>query len=196
MDRSLKWLTLAIGVLAVAVLFAGAAILYSARPVGLPQTWTASPGPDSAAQCQTGSLIYRVQQASMRPTLEVEDILLVDPVDPGSPFGRGDIVVFRPAAEEPPFVKRVIGIAGDLVEIRDGSVYLNGTQLHEPYTLGSTPSFSGPQSWLVPAGTLFVLGDNRANSTDSRSFGPVATDLIVGQITYRCDPPERRGPVA
>lgn len=102
---------------------------------------------------------------------------------------RGDVIVFNPpVTSDKPYIKRVVGLPGDTVEIKDGSVWVNGTQLDETYLEGDTtdcqPRACDPV--LVPEGSVFVLGDNRAHSSDSRYFGPVKISDIVGKawITY------------
>ena len=108
------------------------------------------------------------------------------------PPERGDIIVFDPPTARPseqPYIKRVIGLPGDTVEIRNGSVFINDVEVDEPYiadgiTGCTTERFCGPVT--VPDGSVFVLGDNRNNSTDSRAFGPVSVDDIIGKawLTY------------
>ncbi|MEJ7761390.1 MAG: signal peptidase I [Thermomicrobiales bacterium] len=108
------------------------------------------------------------------------------------PPERGDIIVFDPPTARPseqPYIKRVIGLAGDVIQIRNGSVFVNDVELDEPYIAAgitgcTTERFCGPVT--VPEGSIFVLGDNRNNSTDSRVFGPVPIDDIIGKawLTY------------
>jgi len=140
---------------------------------------------------------YKVQQGSMEVTLLPEQYVLVDKLTPRwSAYERGDIVVFDPpanwtGANGVPFIKRVIGLPGDHVELRDGAVFVNGTKLDEPYvyTDGAAPttdpSAGGPSEWLVPAGELFVMGDHRSQSADSRVFGPIEIDHVIGRAWLR-----------
>ena len=135
---------------------------------------------------------YRVEQESMRQTLEQDQYVLVDKLTPHfDDYSRGDIIVFVPPGDgegEVPFIKRVIGVPGDTVEIRDGVVHVNGVALDEPYVLGGrTGSPDDQASWTVPAGNLFVMGDNRNNSTDSRSssIGPVPIGNVIGRAWLR-----------
>jgi signal peptidase I len=110
------------------------------------------------------------------------------------PPHRGDIIVFNPPnGDTKPYIKRVIGTAGETIEIHDGSVYVNGIKLDEPYIragitdCGTTNGQPDPcPTVVVPEGSVFVLGDNRKNSSDSRVFGPVPIDNIIGKaiVTY------------
>jgi signal peptidase I len=141
---------------------------------------------------------FRVQQVSMERTLEPDQYVLVDKLTPRfDPYKRGDIVVFDPPVSWPdaqpgqPYIKRVIGIGGDTIELRDGSVYVNGTKLDEPYVYledgaaQPTNPLDGTDRWLVPDGELFLLGDHRGNSTDSRAGGPVAVGQVIGRAWLR-----------
>ena len=139
---------------------------------------------------------YCVQQQSMEHTLEPDQCVLIDELTPhfGS-YTRGDIVVFNPPPGWPqndgtPYIKRVIGVGGDTVAIWGGAVYVNGAQLAEPYLyseggrLGPTDA-QGIDHWLVPTGQLFVMGDHRAVSADSRAFGTVPTNSLIGRAWLR-----------
>jgi len=136
---------------------------------------------------------YRVQQQSMERTLEPDQYVLVDKLTPRfDTFARGDIVVFNPPdawaqGDGTPYIKRVIGEGGDTVEIKDGSVYINGERLVEPYIFdGQDTIVTGDRSsWVIPEGEYFVMGDHRMNSADSRVFGPIPTDAIVGRAWLR-----------
>jgi signal peptidase I len=141
---------------------------------------------------------YRVEQQSMERTLEPDQYVLVDKLTPRfDPYKHGDIVVFNPPADwiQPdgtPFIKRVIGIGGDLVEIKDdGLVYINGVQLNEPYVYAEDgepqPTVASGDSplWTIPDGELFVMGDHRAKSSDSRTFGPIENGDVIGRAWLR-----------
>jgi signal peptidase I len=140
---------------------------------------------------------YRVEQMSMERTLEPNQYVLVDKLTPRfDAYKRGDIVVFNPPAAwtqqtNTPFIKRVIGVAGDKVEVRDdGNVYVNGIALKEPYLFQANgraqPTVTSDQSsWAVPDGELFVMGDHRESSADSRAFGPVPVKDVVGRAWLR-----------
>ena len=133
-----------------------------------------------------------VRGYSMEPTLHQEERLLVEKVSYRfhAPQ-RGDIVVLKVAQEPIPLVKRVIGLPGETVEIRQGKVYVNGQHLDEPY-LRQVPYGNMPAR-PVPAGSIFVLGDNRNNSNDSRYFGVVPLDDVVGKAWLRYWPLEQIG---
>ena len=136
----------------------------------------------------------RVDGSSMYPTLQDGQFVMVNRL--AYKFGEpshGDIVIFHyPRDPEQEFVKRIIGLPGDTVEIRNGHVYVNGYQLDEPY-IADAPRSQG--SWTVPEGYLFVLGDNRNNSQDSRSFGFVAMDEVIGKALFIYWPPTDWGSV-
>ncbi len=141
---------------------------------------------------------YRVQQQSMEHTLEPDQYVLVDKLTPRfDPYKRGDIVVFDPPrAWVPglgqPFIKRVIGVGGDTVEIRDGAVLLNGIKLLEGQyvfqidgTTQETDPLGAENRWVIPAGQVFLMGDHRGNSADSREFGPVPVSSVIGRAWLR-----------
>src|SRR3954468_5472999 len=129
---------------------------------------------------------YQIRQQSMETTLEPDQYVLVDKLTPRfDTYKRGDIVVFNPPPawqqeNGTPYIKRVIGVGGDTVEIRNGKVYVNGTELHEPYvfkeddgTIQQTEDPLNMGQWVVPDGELFLMGDHRGSSADSREFGTV-----------------------
>jgi len=141
---------------------------------------------------------YKVQQQSMERTLEPEQYVLVDKLTPRfDAYQRGDIVVFKPPADwgddETPYIKRVIGESGDTIEIReDGLVYVNGTVLDEPYVYADengdpqpTTASLDQNTWTIPEGEVFLMGDHRSNSSDSRTFGPVEVDQVIGRAWLR-----------
>jgi signal peptidase I len=133
---------------------------------------------------------YRVEQQSMEQTLQRDQYVLVDKLTPRfNPYARGDIVVFTPPSEVDgsgtPFIKRVIGVPGDRITLREGTVMVNGHEIEEPYVRGQpTEPFEQPEFEVAPD-TLFVMGDNRPNSTDSRSFGSVSTGNVIGRAWLR-----------
>lgn len=106
---------------------------------------------------------------------------------------RGDIVVFNAPGntdDDPPLIKRLIGLPGDTVEIRESRVYVNGAALNEPYIKEPcTPSRCRDEVVQLNANQFFMMGDNRNNSRDSRVFGPVTRDRIIGEAVIRYWPP-------
>jgi signal peptidase I len=141
---------------------------------------------------------YKVEMTSMENTLLPEEFVLVDKLTTRwAPYSRGDIVVFDPPESwssegHEPFIKRVIGLPGDRVELRDGKVFINDVELDEPYIFeeNDVPQTTdqeegGPSEWLVPDGDLFVMGDHRAASADSRSFGPIDVGHVIGRAWLR-----------
>jgi signal peptidase I len=141
-----------------------------------------------------------VDGASMEPTLETGERVIVNRLSYkfGSPM-QGDIIVFHPPpnpSEE--YIKRVIGLPGDTVQVKNGSVYVNGQLLQENY-LDVKTNYTG--TWQVPEDQLFVLGDNRNNSSDSHNWGFVPMDYVVGKAILVYWPPTdwgllEHGPVA
>lgn len=124
---------------------------------------------------------FTIHQVSMEPTLVEGDRILINRVayhlrDPRS----GDVVVFdSPVDESEDLVKRIVAVAGDRVAIRDGDLYVNGVAQEELYLLSQ--DFRGELPELtIPSGRVFVMGDNRDNSGDSRVFGPIDVDSIMG----------------
>ncbi len=123
----------------------------------------------------------RVESISMRPNLTEGDFVLVNRL--AYKFAqpqRGDIIVFKypPNPNETPYIKRIIGLPGDHILIQNNQVYINGSRLNEPY-LTVTTNRGG--EWDVPPQSLFVMGDNRNNSSDSRAWGMVPFDNIIGK---------------
>ena len=106
---------------------------------------------------------------------------------PFHPPRRGEIIVFHPPGQpDAEFIKRVIAVAGDQVELRRGQVILNGVVLTEPYIVNKSFPTETRAAVTVPIGSFYVLGDNRPQSEDSRAFGPVPQDNIIGKawVTY------------
>jgi signal peptidase I len=142
---------------------------------------------------------YKVDGGSMQATLEPDQYVLVDKLTPRwAPYARGDIIVFNPppgvqgGSNPSPFIKRVIGLPGDHIELRDGAVYVNGTKLDEPYVFSdggvpetTDPVSDGPTQWDVAAGQLFVMGDHRQVSEDGRAFGPIDMSSVIGRAWLR-----------
>ena len=128
---------------------------------------------------------FYIPSGSMEPTLMVDDRILVAKfVYRFEPVHRGDVIVFRyPLNPQRDFVKRVIGLPGDRVQLKDGVVHLDGTVLSEKgYTI--KPDFGNYGPVTVPASQYFVLGDNRNNSEDSRFFGYVPRGNVIGKAIF------------
>jgi signal peptidase I len=150
---------------------------------------------------------------SMEPTLMTQDRVLINKVRYRSQAPRrGDIIIFEPTTllkEQgliDPFLKRIIGIPGDRVELKGGDVYINGTRLPEPYLAADTATSSDicagspTPAFLVkpvkvPPRQYLVLGDNRTNSYDSRCWGLIHRDDIIGQATTIYWPSDRAGDI-
>lgn len=126
---------------------------------------------------------FSIPSASMSPTLQPGDHILVTPTPPflpARPPERGEVAVFRnPAAGPGYFVKRVIAVPGDHLEIRDGHVLLNSERLEERYVNGERSE--GAVAEIIPEGYVFVMGDHRSDSIDSRSWGLLRTERVVGR---------------
>lgn len=137
----------------------------------------------------TVSARVRVDGFSMVPTLQDGEFVLVNRVAyrMGQP-ARGDIIVFRSTVEPKlDLIKRVIGLPGDRVHVENGSVSVNGATLEEPY-IAAAPLYSG--DWTVPVGSLFVLGDNRNDSSDSHAWGFLPEENIIGKALVIYWPPK------
>ncbi|MFN3491267.1 MAG: signal peptidase I [Anaerolineales bacterium] len=130
----------------------------------------------------------RVDGHSMQPTLEDGEFILVNKVSYlWSEIERGDIIVFHfPLNPEEELIKRVIGLPGDTVQVQNHQVYVNGLPLSEPY-ISQLPVYSG--EWVVTDGYIFVLGDNRNNSNDSKDWGLLPIENIVGKAVLIYWPP-------
>jgi signal peptidase I len=136
----------------------------------------------------TVSARIRVDGSSMDPTLHNGQFVMVNrwSYKFSSP-SHGDIVVFPyPRDPEQEYIKRIIGLPGDSIGITGGKVYVNDQELIEPY-IAAPPRSQGV--WVIPEGQIFVLGDNRNNSQDSRNFGPVPIDDVIGKAIFIYWPP-------
>ena len=129
-----------------------------------------------------------VEGFSMRPTLENGEYVLVNKMSYRSELPEyGDIVVFHfPVDPDQDFIKRVIALPGDEINVHDGQVMVNERVLNEPY-IAATPQYVG--TWHVPDDQIFVLGDNRNNSSDSHSWGAVPAENVIGKAILTYWPP-------
>jgi len=134
---------------------------------------------------------FYIPSASMEPTLYPEDRILVSKVDYlFSPPSRGDVIVFKyPLEPSVDYIKRIIGLPGEVIEIHNGLVFINGEALEENYIIQHEGYDFGPLR--VPEGMYFVMGDNRNDSSDSRYWGPLDQSLIVGEAKVIYWPPTR-----
>lgn len=157
--------------------------------------------------------VFWIPSGSMKETLQVGDRVIVNKLAyrVGEP-SRGDVVVFEPETLEreslvtkvsrnllesvglrtpqSDLIKRIIGLPGETIELRDNQVYIDGLPIDEPYLPPNMQNDDfGPQ--MIPAGHYFVMGDNRSSSRDSRVFGPIAGDRIVGRAFAVVWPPSR-----
>ncbi len=131
---------------------------------------------------------FRIEQVSMEPNLHEGEYVIVDKVSYGlRDPQRGEIVVLK-RANQPDLIKRVIGLPNETLEVRDGQVFVNGAPLNEPYIQGPINQTMSPQQ--IEAGQYFVMGDNRNNSSDSRSFGAIPRNDIVGRAWIIYWPPK------
>lgn len=129
---------------------------------------------------RTAVHLYAIPSASMAPTLEAGDQIVVTRYFRGAPQ-RGDVVVFESlSVPDELMVKRVIAVPGDLIDSRLGRVRISGYTLSEPYLLRQASS-GAVAAQIVPADSYFVMGDNREDSSDSRSWGVVPRPRIVGR---------------
>ena len=163
---------------------------------------------------------FRIPSESMVPTLEIGQRVLVDRVTKNfSDYGRGDILVFKPPAgadtnscgvrhpsqaacprptdnrSDTNFIKRVVAVGGDRLKVVGGAVYVNGQRQSEPYArLDRACGICNlPREIRVPSGYLFMMGDNRGASADSREWGPIPKDWVIGQAFATYWPPGKVG---
>ena len=137
---------------------------------------------------------FRIDSGSMLPTLQAGDQVLVDKRAYRGAFPRrGDLVVFHAPRTGDVTLKRAVGLPGDIVAIEDGVLVVNGRRRTEPYADPDAIDsvYFGPAR--VPAAGVFVLGDNRADSIDSRDYGAVSRSDLMGRVGIRLWPPARWG---
>jgi signal peptidase I len=140
---------------------------------------------------------FVVDGSSMEPNMHTGQFLIVSKIAYRLDTPRrGDVIVFHyPNNPSEDYIKRVIGLPGDTVTIERGTVYVNGVRLDEPYVT-MAQQFSGRHAsgaWAVEEGQLFVLGDNRAGSSDSRDWGVLDEDYVIGKAWISYWPPQEWG---
>ena len=155
---------------------------------------------------------FEVEQESMMPTVNPGEYVLIDKISPRfNDYQRGDIVVFQPPEGYGqggiPFIKRIIGLPGEVISLENGRVFVqepggSPVGIDEPYVVRSIGGEAAPTlpkdaegttSWTIAEGTYFVMGDNRPDSQDSRFFGAIGRELIVGRAWLRYFPLDRVG---
>ena len=140
---------------------------------------------------------FWIPSKSMVPTLEVGDRVFVNKfIYHFHPPERHDIIVFRSAegsteGGQEDLIKRVVGVPGDEISVQDGTLFVNGERQEEPYVNEQSPDTSSFGPMVVPEGKVFVMGDNRADSLDSRFIGPVPLENVVGEAFMIFWPPGR-----
>ena len=147
---------------------------------------------------------YQIPTGSMEPTIEINDRIFAEKVSYrfSSP-SAGDIVTFHdPLVEGRVLIKRCIAVEGQTVDLINGKVVVNGVVLDEPYTHGLQSLPLTPKKgvvidypYVVPEGTIWVMGDNRTSSLDSRYFGPIPEEELIGRALFRFMPFSRFGPI-
>ena len=137
----------------------------------------------------------QVNGSSMEETLHDGQYLIISKLAYWiHPPQRGDIIVLKPPNNPgEDYIKRIVGLPGERVEMRDGAVWIDGIVLEEPY-VSSVPRYE--KQWTLQDGEYLVLGDNREDSDDSHTWGALPTDNIVGKAWLTYWPPEQWGPVA
>ncbi len=138
---------------------------------------------------------FWIPSGSMIPTLEINDRVLVNKfIYRFTEPERGDIVVFQSVeSSDQDLIKRVVGLPGDEIAVRNGKLFVNGEPQKEPYTNEKFPDVSFFAKTTVPKDHVFVMGDNRGNSQDSRVFGPLPKENIEGEAFLRFWPLGRIG---
>jgi signal peptidase I len=158
---------------------------------------------------------FEVQQSSMYPTIVDGEYILIDKLTTRfDGYHYGDVVVFEPPSSSGldtagiPFIKRIIGMPGDTVSLENGRVFIErpgepAVRIEEPYVVREEDGSASPTlprdpqgiqtEWVVPEGSYFVMGDNRPQSQDSRAFGPIDEELILGRAWLRYFPLARIG---
>ncbi|PIX71764.1 signal peptidase I [Candidatus Roizmanbacteria bacterium CG_4_9_14_0_8_um_filter_34_12] len=144
----------------------------------------------------------QVKGASMEPTFLSGEYIFTSKITyKFRPMQKGDVVIFKsPKNPDIEYIKRVMGLPGDKVLVQNSEVYINGQQISENYISAKTNLWEGGflkegVTVTIPDGFIFVMGDNRPRSSDSREFGPININSIIGQVFYRYFPSNKIGPI-
>ncbi len=190
--RSATWEIVETLLLAVFIFIAVRSVVLNFRVDGLSMV----PSLDTGQMLLVNRQIYfhfdANELVNWMPFVEIDGDKIVYPFHPPQ---RGDIVVLHPPVDNgKPYIKRVIALPGERLSIHDGSVHINGERLDEEYLNGVATTWSGSigqEEITIPEGQVFVMGDNRNNSTDSRIFGPIEIDEIIGKAWISYWPTDR-----
>ena len=190
--RSATWEIVETLLLAVFIFIAVRSVVLNFRVDGLSMV----PSLDTGQMLLVNRQIYfhfdTYELVNWMPFVEIDGDNVVYPFHPPQ---RGDIVVLHPPVDNgKPYIKRVIALPGERLSIHDGAVYINGERLDEEYLNGVATTWSGSigqEEITIPDGQVFVMGDNRNNSTDSRIFGPIEIDEIIGKAWISYWPSDR-----
>jgi len=139
---------------------------------------------------------FVVKGISMNPSFKDGQWLIVSKINHYlHPPQRGEVIVFYfPGTKKDKYIKRIIGIPGDRIEVKDGKVYVNKSELYEGY-LDKDEQTEGRVDVKLEAGEYFVMGDNRDHSNDSRTWGPLPREKIIGQAVYLMYPFDQKGSI-
>lgn len=135
--------------------------------------------------------VFYVESGSMEPTLQIGDRILMNGT---GAYDRFDVIAFTLATSDEPYIKRIVGLGGDKIEIRSGILYINGEEQYSRFIRGNTINWHDV-AVEVPYDELFVLGDNRNESEDSLNFGPIKQAQVIGVLQYIYWPTSRWGKV-
>lgn len=142
----------------------------------------------------------QVKGASMEPTFQSGDYIFTSKITyKFRPIKRGDVIVFKsPKNPDIDYIKRIIALPGDTLLVDNGTVYVNNNQVNENYISEQTNLWNGGyiregESVTIPEEDIFVMGDNRPRSSDSREFGPIPIDNVIGNVFYRYFPSSKMG---
>lgn len=135
--------------------------------------------------------LTRISGHSMENTLFTDDLVVIEKISRNitHKYKRGDVIIFHSPIEEKLYVKRIVGLPRDEVELRNGNFYINGNELDEPYyTTGNFTQSEGENLWFLGSDEYFMVGDNRPKSNDSRKFGPIHQTNFLGRAFFRIWP--------